>query len=62
MPLARALVAGGLTGSYPDPQHPDDESKRSYGPEDVLRWEVDLVKTDGTWLVDAYTPVTGEGQ
>ena len=59
---AVAIVAGGLTGSYPDPQHPDDDSKRSSGQEDVLRWEVDLVKTDGTWLVDAYTPVTGEGQ
>ena len=59
---AVAIVAAGLTGSYPDPKHPDDASKRVSGGEDVLRWEVDLVKTDGKWLVDDYSPVTGEGQ
>jgi hypothetical protein len=59
---AVAIVAAGLTGTYPDPKHPDDDSKRVSGGEDVLRWEVDLVKTDGTWLVDDYAPVTGEGQ
>ena len=59
---AVAIVAAGLTGSYPDPKHPDDASKRVSGGEDVLRWEVDLVKTDGTWLVDDYSPVTGESQ
>ncbi|GAA1137139.1 hypothetical protein [Nocardioides aquiterrae] len=59
---AVAIVAAGLTGSYPDPKHPDDASQRVSGGEDVLRWEVDLVKTDGKWLVDNYSPVTGEGQ
>ena len=59
---AVAIVAAGLTGSYPDPKHPDDDAKRLSGGQDVLRWEVDLVKTDGTWLVDDYAPVTGEGQ
>jgi type II secretory pathway pseudopilin PulG len=59
---ATAIVAAGLTGSYPDPKHPDDASKRVSGGEDVLRWEVDLVRTDGKWLVDDYSPVTGEGQ
>lgn len=58
---AVALVAAGLTGSYPDPKHPDDPAKRIAAGEDVLRWEVDLVKIDGTWLVDDYAPVTGEG-
>ncbi|WP_459975133.1 hypothetical protein [Nocardioides pyridinolyticus] len=58
---AVVLVAAGLTGSYPDPKHPNDESKRIAAGEDVLRWEVDLVKTDGEWLVDDYAPVTGEG-
>lgn len=58
---ATAIVAGGLTGSYPDPKHPDDEAKRVDADQDVLRWEVDLVKSDGTWLVDDYAPVTGEG-
>jgi Mce-associated membrane protein len=57
---AIAIVAARLTGSYPDPQHPDDEAKRVDADADVLRWEVDLVRTDGTWLVDDYTPVTGE--
>lgn len=59
---AVAIVAGGLTATYPDPRHPDDASKRATGQEDVLRWEVDLVKTDGHWLVDDYSPVTGAGQ
>jgi hypothetical protein len=59
---AVAIVAAGLTGTYPDPKHPDDASKRVSGGEDVLRWEVDLVKTDGKWLVDDYSPMTGESQ
>jgi Mce-associated membrane protein len=58
---ATAIAAAGLTGTYPDPKHPDDASKRVAADQDVLRWEVDLVKTDGTWLVDDYAPVTGEG-
>jgi hypothetical protein len=58
---ATAIVAAGLTGSYPDAKHPDDEAKRVDADQDVLRWEVDLVKSDGTWLVDDYAPVTGEG-
>ena len=58
---AVAIVAAGLSGSYPDPKHPDDEAKRIAAGEDVLRWKVDLVKTDGEWLVDDYAPVTGEG-
>ena len=58
---AVAIVAAGLTGSYPDPKAPDDASKRIAAGEDVLRWRVDLVRTDGAWLVDDYAPVTGEG-
>ena len=58
---AVAIVAAGLTGSYPDPKHPDDAAKRIDAGEDVLRWRVELVRTDGTWLVDDYAPVTGEG-
>lgn len=58
---ATVLVAAGLTGTYPDPKNPGDESKRSQSDEDVVRWEVDLVRTDGQWLVDGYAPVTGEG-
>ena len=58
---ATAIVAAGLTGSYPDPKHPDDQAKRVDADQDVLRWEVDLVLSEGTWLVDDYAPVTGEG-
>jgi Mce-associated membrane protein len=58
---ATAIVAAGLTGSYPDPQHPDDAAKRIDATQDVLRWEVDLVKTGGKWLIDDYAPVTGAG-
>jgi Mce-associated membrane protein len=57
---ATVIVAAGMTGSYPDPKNPDDASKRVDADEDVLRWQVDLVKVDGKWLVDNYTPVTGE--
>lgn len=59
---AVAIVAAGLTGSYPDPDHPDDQAERTSSGQDVLRWEVDLVRTGGTWLVDDYTPVTGADQ
>lgn len=58
---ATAIVAGAFTSSYPDPKHPKDGAKRVSAQPDVLRWEVELVKTGGDWLVDDYTPVTGEG-
>ena len=57
---ATAIVAAGLNGSSPDPKHPDDTSKRIPLDPAVLRWSVSLVKVDGKWLVDDYTPVTGE--
>jgi len=57
---ATVIIAAGVTGSYPDPKDPDDATQRVDAREDVLRWEVDLVNTDGEWLVDDYTPVTGE--
>ena len=59
---ATAIVAAGLSGSYPDPKHPDDADKRVPIDPDVLRWSVKLVKVDGTWLVDDYSPVTGEDE
>ncbi|MFC7496539.1 MULTISPECIES: hypothetical protein [unclassified Nocardioides] len=52
---ATAIVAAGVTGSYPDPK---DDSKRVQAEPDLLRWQVDLVRTDGEWLVDDYTPVS----
>jgi Mce-associated membrane protein len=57
---ATALAAAGFTSSYPDPKHPRDGAKRVTAGDEVLRWEVKLVRVDGKWLVDDYTPVTGE--
>lgn len=57
---ATVIVAGSLTGSYPDPKAPKDESRRTEDQPDVLRWVVDLVKVDGEWRVDDYTPVSAE--
>lgn len=57
---ATVIVAGSLTGSYPDPKAPKDESRRTEDQPDVLRWVVDLVKLDGEWRVDDYTPVSAE--
>jgi Mce-associated membrane protein len=57
---AKAIVAAGFTGSYPDPQHPKDDAKRVESDPDVLRWEIDLVRSGGTWLVDDYAPVNQE--
>lgn len=56
---AKTIVAASFTSSYPDPKHRDDPSKRIQSQPDVLRWVVSLVKTDGTWLVDDYSPATG---
>jgi Mce-associated membrane protein len=57
---ATAIIAAGLSGSYPDPKHPDDATKRVSTAADVLRWEVKLVKVDGTWLVDDYGLASGQ--
>ena len=57
---ATVLVAAGFDGSYPDPQHPKDAAKRVTSDPDVLRWQVDLVRSDGQWLVDDYAPVKTE--
>jgi Mce-associated membrane protein len=56
---ATALVAGAFTNSYPDP---DDDTKRVDDVPLPFRVEVKLVKVDGKWLVDAFTPVTGEAE
>lgn len=53
---ATALVAGSFTNSYPQ-----GKSRVSADPA-PFRVEVSLVKTDGKWLVDNFTPVTGEAQ
>jgi hypothetical protein len=57
---AKVIVAAGLTGSYPDPKHPKDAAKRVASDPDILRWEIDLVRSGGAWLVDDYAPVNAE--
>jgi len=57
---AKAIVAAGMTGSYPDPKSPEDEAKRVAAEPDVLRWTVELVRSGDTWLVDDYAPVQAE--
>lgn len=54
---ATALVAGSFTNSYPDP---DDETARIDDLPLPFRVQIELVKVDGEWLVDAFAPVTGE--
>jgi Mce-associated membrane protein len=56
---ATALVAGSFTNSYPDP---DDDTKRVDDVPLPFRVEIKLVKVNGEWLVDAFTPVTGEDE
>ena len=52
---ATALVAGSFTDSYPVGKKGDVESAEPV----PFRIEVTLVLTDGEWLVDDFTPVTG---
>lgn len=57
---ASVLVAGVINSSYPDPQHPKDTSKRIQQDPLPFRFKVSLVKLEGTWKVDDFSPVTGE--
>lgn len=50
---ATALVTGRMTFTYP--QKPGS-TKRVTAAQQLFRWEVDLVKTHGTWLVDNWAP------
>jgi Mce-associated membrane protein len=55
---ASALIAGSFTDSFPQ-----GKSGEPVAGEPVpFRMEVDLVKTGGKWLVDDFTPVTGDDQ
>ena len=54
---ATALVAGSFTDSYPR----DAEGEKRISAEPVpFRIEVQLVLSDGEWLVDDFSPVTGQ--
>lgn len=55
---ATALVAGSFTDSYPVGKKGEREAQEPV----PFRIEVQLVKTDGEWLVDDFSPVTGAVQ
>ncbi len=55
---ATALVAGSFVNTYPQGK----QQERVSDDPSPFRVEVDLVKVDGTWLVDDFTPVTGAAQ
>jgi hypothetical protein len=54
--VASVLVTGAITQSYPDPTK---KGRIEYEPL-VFRYQVSLVKTGGSWLVDDFAPVKGE--
>jgi hypothetical protein len=54
---ATALVAGTFTDTYRTAQGQEQEQRPV-----PFRIEVDLVRTEGEWLVDDFTPVTGGEQ
>lgn len=53
---ATALVAGAFVNSYPESPGSTTQVATEPAP---FRVEVKLVRTDGTWLVDDFDPVTG---
>lgn len=53
---ATALVAGTFTNSYPKGQSRINDQAEPF------RVKISLVKTDGKWLVDDFSPVTGATQ
>ncbi len=54
---ATALVAGSFTQSYPQGPDSDDRVETEPSP---FRVQVSLLKIKGTWLVDDFTPLTGD--
>ncbi len=54
---ARVLVGGSFTVSYPNSQA--EGAERVEVEPSPFRVEVSLVKVDGEWLVDDFTPITG---
>lgn len=55
---ATALVAGSFTDSYPQSEGGEPQAAEPV----PFRIEVSLVKTEDEWLVDDFTPITGEEQ
>ena len=56
---ATALVAGSFTNTYP--KEPGSEERIELEPS-PFRVSVKMVKVDGEWLVDDFTPLTGEAE
>jgi hypothetical protein len=54
---ATALVAGSFTNSYPETAGSEERVETDPAP---FRVQVSLVKIEGAWLVDDFTPLTGE--
>jgi Mce-associated membrane protein len=54
---ATALVAGSFTSAYPEQPRSDERVEIEPAP---FRVQVKLLKIDGKWLVDDFTPLTGE--
>ena len=54
---ATALVAGSFTNSYPKSAGSDERVETDPAP---FRVQVSLVKIKGKWLVDDFTPLTGD--
>lgn len=52
---ATALVAGSFTNSYPKGKKSDERVSDDPAP---FRVQVKLVKVDGAWLIDDFSPVT----
>lgn len=52
---ATVLAAGSFTNSYPNPDDPEQRIDTDSLP---FRYEVSLLKVDGKWLVDKFTPIT----
>ncbi|WP_435746637.1 hypothetical protein [Nocardioides sp. SYSU DS0663] len=57
---ATVLVAGAFTNSYPARGKNAEEGERVETEPQSFRVEVELVRTDGEWLVDDFSPVTAE--
>ena len=56
---ATALVAGSFTQSYPASEGSEDRVETDPAP---FRVQVTLIKTKGRWLVDDFTPLTGDAE
>jgi hypothetical protein len=56
---ATVLVAGSFINSYPNP---NDAEQRIDTESLPFRYEVKVLKVDGEWLVDDFTPITGVEQ